>query len=50
MWLDMVTAEDDDMNSWCLAGYKLVARGQAAVLLVAGREGVIESSRLRLPL
>ena len=50
MWLDLVTAEDDDMNSWCLAGYKLVARGQAAVLLVAGREGVIESSRLRLPL
>ena len=36
VWLDMVSAEDDDMNAWCMAGYKLVARGQAAVLLVAG--------------
>ena len=35
VWLDMTTSEDDDMNSWCMAGYTLVARGQAAVLLVA---------------
>ena len=39
VWLDMTTSEDDDMNSWCMAGYTLVARGQAAVLLVASECG-----------
>ena len=34
VWLDMSSVPDDDLNSYCMAGYKLVARGHVAVLLV----------------
>jgi UDP-N-acetylglucosamine/UDP-N-acetylgalactosamine diphosphorylase len=34
VWLDMASVPDDDLNSYCMAGYKLVARGHVAVLLV----------------
>lgn len=36
MWLDMVTSEEEHQNEWCTAGFKLLARGQAAVLLMTG--------------
>ena len=39
VWLDMTSSEDEDLNAWCEAGYDLVARGQVAVLLIAGGGG-----------
>ena len=50
MWLDMTSSEDEDLNAWCEAGYDLVARGQVAVLLIAGggRGGGEASSTLQM--
>ncbi len=36
VWLEMAAAESEDLNLWCMAGHKLVARGQAALLMLAG--------------
>ncbi|GAX80288.1 hypothetical protein CEUSTIGMA_g7726.t1 [Chlamydomonas eustigma] len=35
VWLDTVAAEPDDLNNWCMAGFKLLATGKVAVILIA---------------
>ena len=39
VWLDRSSVPDDDLTSYCMAGYRLVARGQVAVLLICSPEG-----------